>query len=164
MSHCPCPRWSFTSFSLHPEKKIYLKSPPGISLASLPKHWFLASLWLQRKPKEHVVLRAPWTPLSLLLGFLLHYCTGCMMALGQQRMAERGSEKAVAWAESHSLELGAPLSSSWEKALLVFPHLQPSGGERMMVMHPVHDTSLLTAHLCCPATIPPACSGFLLPL
>lgn len=33
-----------------------MKSPPGISLASLPKHWFLASLWLQRKPKEHVRL------------------------------------------------------------------------------------------------------------
>lgn len=75
-------------------------------------------------------------------------------------MAERGSEKAVAWAESHSLELGAPLSSSWEKALLVFPHLQASSGERMMVVHPVHDTSLLTILLCFPAFFPPGMLWF----
>ena len=80
-------------------------------------------------------------------------------------MAERGSERAVTWAESHSLELKAPPSSSWEKALLVLPHLQASSGERIMmaiicVLSMTHPCSKPSCGFLSSYCL--SCSGFLL--
>jgi len=103
------------------------------------------------------VRRAPWTPLASLgiLALLLHWLHYGTEAAEDGRERLREGLELNPWAESHSLELEAPLSSPWEKALLVFSHRQASSGERMMVIHPVHDTSLLKTLLCFPAIFPP---------
>lgn len=71
-------------------------------------------------------------------------------------MIERSSERAITWAESHSLELKASLSSSQEKALLFLPHL--AGGEgtmRQRHLRPIHDRSLLKTLPYFPIILPP---------
>lgn len=83
---------------------------------------------------------------------LLHYCIGSVIALRQAEDGRVSSERVIACAESHSLELKAPFSSRWGKALIVLPHLQASSGERIAM------AIICILSMACPAQNPPVVS------